>query len=91
MPVEPAEAELSAQLVDLAEEISRMEELLLELQSKRQMQLRQIATWWNCGTLVLDFTKAFDLCLYIYIYVYFINNTYIYMLVLDYILGRMQT
>lgn len=35
-------AELSAQLVDLAEEISRMEELLLELQSKRQMQLRQI-------------------------------------------------
>jgi hypothetical protein len=67
VPVEPAEAELSAQLVDLAEEISRMEELHLELQSKRQMQLRLIATWWNCGTLVLDFTKAFDLCLYIYI------------------------
>ena len=49
------EAELSAQLVDLAEEISRMEELLVELQSKRQMQLRLIATRWNrenCGTLI---------------------------------------
>jgi hypothetical protein len=79
VPVEPAEAELSAQLVDLAEEISRMEELHLELQSKRQMQLRLIATWWNCGTLVLDFTKAFDLCLYIYyMYISSIIHIYIY-------------
>ena len=64
-------AELSAQLVDLGEETSRLEELLAELQEKRQIQLKLIEPWTSNKTQLVVGLCWIQYIMFVYVYFYF--------------------